>query len=44
MIRGWPSFVAAESTHSSGEGPVRRRTPVIIGLSFGEAGFIGAHT
>ena len=41
MIRGWPSFVASESMRSSGEGPVRRRKPVIVGLTFGEAGLIG---
>ncbi|WP_319470240.1 hypothetical protein [uncultured Trichococcus sp.] len=27
---------------SSGEGPVRRRKPVMIGLTFGEASLIGA--
>lgn len=27
---------------SSGESPVRRRTPVIIGLTYGEAGLVGA--
>ena len=42
MIRGEPSFVASESACSSGEGPVRRRRPVIIGLTFDEAGLIGA--
>lgn len=42
MIRGWPSFVASESTRSSGESPVRRRIPVIIGLTYGEAGLVGA--
>lgn len=41
MIRGWPSFVASESMRSSGEPDPRRRTPVIIGLTFGEARLIG---
>lgn len=42
MIRGWPSFWRRNRCFSSGEGLVRRRTPVMIGFTFGEAGLIGA--